>query len=365
MKKTISYIEVQQPIGTFYLSALPAMDLLSIVDVDQRSSVNQDGVQRERSKSRVAEIGRYCSDPDAVFPTPIVVSVNEENFGGIILNEKDHTISYQENVKIGSVLDGQHRLWGIAESEYKDKFILPVVFMFGLNKEEEAYIFATINSNQTKVSVSLIYDLFENSKYHSPQKTAHYIARVMNSQHDSPFYGRLKMLGKKEEGQEQATLSQGTFAKAILSLISRNPKDDMIKVKRGETLEPDSSRPLRDYYITEKDGVIAKILYNCFNALRIVFPDEWERPNENILWKTTGFLGIMKAMPQMCEKGRSLNALDEKFFVSCFEALKAKLETNHLTLTSDSFPGGSAQVQARFAEVLISSLDDVSNLHIS
>ena len=359
MKKTISYIEVHQPIGTFYLCALPAMDLLSIVDVDQRSSVNHDGVQRERSKSRVAEIGRYCSDPDAVFPTPIVVSVNEDNSKLINIDEKNHTISYETNIKLGSVLDGQHRLWGIAESEYKDKFILPVVFMFGLNKEEEAYIFATINSNQTKVSVSLIYDLFENSKYHSPQKTAHYIARVMNSDKDSPFYGRLKMLGKKEDGQENATLSQGTFAKAILSLISRNPKDDMINVKRGETLERDSSRPLRDYYIAEKDAVIAKILYNCFNALRMVFPEEWERPQDNVLWKTTGFLGIIRAFPNMYELGLRRKTLDEKFFLICFEAFQRKLKEKNIALNSNDFPGGSEQNQARLAKVLTESLNDI------
>lgn len=355
--KTLNYIEVQQPIGTFYLCAIQAMDLLSIVDVNQRTADNDLGIQRERSKSRIIEIGKYCSDPDAVFPTPIVVSI--QNQEDVVLNTENHTISYEENKIIGNVLDGQHRLWGIEKSEYRDKFVLPVVFMFGLTVEEEAYIFATINSNQTKVSVSLIYDLFENSEYHSPQKTAHYIARVMNSQEDSPFYGRLKMLGKKEEGQVNATLSQGTFATAVLSLISKKPKEDMIKVKRNELLDRDSSLPFRDYYIDEKDTVIAKIMYNCFSALKTVFPDEWNQPNENILWKTTGFLGIMKAMPQLCEKGRNFKTLDENFFTLCFEALKTKLEANHLTLKSDSFPGGSAQVQAKFAEILISSLDDV------
>ena len=136
----------------------------------------------------------------------------------------------------------------------------------------------------------------------------------------------------------------------------------MIKVKRNEPLDRDTSLPFRDYYIEEKDTVIAKILYNCFTALKNTFPEEWNHPNENILWKTTGFLGIMKAMPQLCEKGRRMKALDEKFFALCFEALKVKLEANHITLRSDSFPGGSAQVQARFAEVLISSLDAICDI---
>lgn len=353
----ISYIEVQQPIGTFYLSAIPAKDLLAIVKVDERTTLNDDGVQREQSKERITKIGQYCSDPDAVFPTPIVVSVRDSK--EVVVDEVKHTISYPDNKIIGSVLDGQHRLWGIEKSQYRDNFILPVVFMFDLTKEEEAYIFATINSNQTKVSMSLIYDLYENSSHHSPGKTAHYIARTLNSQKESPFFNRLKMLGKKEEGQEKATISQGTFAKAVVTLISKRPDEDTIRVKRGDPLIPDTSLPFRDYYIKGNDTVIAKILFNCFNALKSVFPAEWENPNDNVLWKTTGFLGIIKAMPQMYEMGRMYRTLEERFFIKCFEAFKDKLKEKGKTFSSEHFPGGGDQIQAKFADLLIESLNDV------
>ena len=355
--KTVSYIEVQQPIGTFYLCAIPAKELLAIVKVDERTTLDDDGVQREQSKERITKIGQYCSDPDAVFPTPIVVSVRESN--EVIVNESEHTISYPEDKIIGSVLDGQHRLWGIEQSVYRDKFILPVVFMFDLTKEEEAYIFATINSNQRKVNMSLIFDLYENSRHHSPGKTAHYIARTLNSQKESPFFNRLKMLGKKEEGQEKATISQGTFAKAIVTLISKRPDEDTIRVKRGEPLIPDSSLPFRDFYIQEKDTVIAKILFNCFNALKYVFPEEWENPDDYVLWKTTGFLGIIKAMPQMYDLGKINRTLEEKFFIKCFEAFKDKLKEKGKTLNSKHFPGGGDQVQAMFADLLVESLNNV------
>lgn len=69
--------------------------------------------------------------------------------------------------------------------------------MIDLTEEEKAYIFSTINSNQTKVDKSLIYDLFDLSKTRSPFKTAHYIARNMNTETNSPFKNKLKMLGKK------------------------------------------------------------------------------------------------------------------------------------------------------------------------
>ena len=87
--------------------------------------------------------------------------------------------------------------------------------MFDLTEEEKAYVFSIINSKQTKVSSSLIYDLFSLSQHRSPTKTAHEIARALNRNTESPFYKRLKMLGKKIEGEDKATLSQGTFVKYL------------------------------------------------------------------------------------------------------------------------------------------------------
>ena len=43
---TINYIEVQQPIGTFYLCCIPASTLINIVRVDARSQ-DADGIQRD------------------------------------------------------------------------------------------------------------------------------------------------------------------------------------------------------------------------------------------------------------------------------------------------------------------------------
>lgn len=59
------------------------------------------------------------------------------------------------------------------------------------------------------------------------------------------------MLGKKEPDQKFATLSQGTFAKSILPLISKNPEEDARKLKRNITLTEDSRCVLRGYFIQE------------------------------------------------------------------------------------------------------------------
>ena len=74
MKLEIPYIEVEQPIGTFYLSAINAKTLVDIVEIRRRNSDNifelslferytntqEQGVQRAQSKERVNKIKDYC-----------------------------------------------------------------------------------------------------------------------------------------------------------------------------------------------------------------------------------------------------------------------------------------------------------------
>ena len=349
-----SYIEIQQPIGSFYYCAIPASFLLKVVRTSPRSK-NNDGVQRDLQQDRIKKISKYCSDPDAVFPTPIVISIDED--AKIKLDEEKHSvIFYNDDMIVGDVIDGQHRLWGIEGSKYADKFILPVALMFGLTLEEKAYIFSTINSNQVKVHPSLIYELFDVSNKRSPQKTVHEIARVMNNSDVSPFYNRLKMLGRKTDNQTKATLSQGTFAKSIMPLISRDPDEDARMIKRMETINDDIRCPFRNYFINNKDDVIIKILLNCFNALKKVFPLEWEDPSNNILWKTTGFGAVIYALPSIIKKGTRDKVLTQVFFEMCFISFRKSLDDLGILLNSKDFPGGGVQNQKKLAKILIESV---------
>ena len=228
--------------------------------------------------------------------------------------------------------------------------------MFDLTLEEKAYIFSTINSNQKKVDPSLIYDLFAVAKTRSPQKTVHELARVMNNTVTSPFYNRLKMLGKKTSTQEMATLSQGTFAKSILQLITRDPEEDARLIKREMALNEDVRCPFRDYFIDDRDDVIAKILINCFTALKNVFRNEWDYPHKNILWKTTGFRAVIYALPSIIRKGHREKVLTQQFFEVCFMAFKRKLNEMNKSLTSEDYPSGGEQNQKKLAGLIVEAV---------
>jgi DGQHR domain-containing protein len=272
----------------------------------------------------------------------------------IIIHTESKTIQIPENLKFGEVIDGQHRLEGLKISQCE--MSLPVVLMFGLTREEQAYVFTTINSTQTKVNKSLIYDLYGLSESRSPYRTCHEVARALNKMPNSPFYNRLKMLGKKMPDQDKATLSQGTFVKALVNLISRDPEKDARFIKNNQNLERYENLPLRVFFINNQDAVILKVVYNCFSALKTVFPDLWESPENNILWKTTGYCGIMGAMPLMIEVGVKKKTLELKYFEGIFAEFKKYIDSKGIKLTSEFFPGGGGQNQKKIASYIKESM---------
>lgn len=348
----INYLKVEQPIGTFYITSIKADTLSKIARVERRNK-NPEGVQRELSRKRVTEISKYCGDPDATFPTPIIIAVDEDSN----IEVHDNYLIIDENESLGEVIDGQHRLEGIKLSNHISKFELPVVLMFNLYPEEKAYVFSIINSKQTRVNMSLIYDLFALSKNRSPYRTCHELARAFNKNESSPYYNRLKMLGKKAEGQELASLSQGTFIKYTLDLITKNPDEDLRTVKNGKKLEGDKRCVLRNYFIDDDDHVILKILLNLFSGVKDAFPEEWSNPNEFIISKSIGFGAIIKAFSNIYAKGINQNKLTREFFKDIFLNFKTHINNQDIRLTSEFF-GSNEQAKNKLYKLIIESLNE-------
>jgi DGQHR domain-containing protein len=353
--KEINYIKVEQPIGTFYITSMKASTLAKIATVERRNE-DPNAVQREQSDKRIKEIAKYCGDSDATFPTPIIIAVNED--ANVELT--DTTIRFDGNEIIGDVIDGQHRLEGIKASNYIAKFELPVVLMFNLYPEEKAYVFSIINSKQTRVNMSLIYDLFALSSTRSPYRTCHETARALNKEKESPFYNRLKMLGKKVEGQELASLSQGTFIKYMLELISRKPDDDTRRLKKGEELEQDSKPVLRDYFIKDQDSVLYKIMLNLYSGVKDAFPTEWDNPNEFIISKSIGFGAVIKAFPEIYREGVKKQTLTREYFKDTFLTFREYLTEQDITLTSEHF-GSNEQARTKLSNLIKESINPAAN----
>lgn len=368
-------ILVSQPIGEFYLTSLAASTLLRRVRINPRreSSPENENVQRALSGRRVSEIALYARDPDATFPTPIIISVPSTQ-----TKITDSEIEFlppqgQDSgtvFPIGEVLDGQHRIKGLqrAEEEGTDlsRFELPVVVMLDLGAAEKAYVFSIINSKQTPVSKSLIYDLFGLSQTRSPYLTAHEIARAMNLDKDGPFYRGLKMLGKKELPTEM--LTQGSFVKYLLMLISKKPDRDLIAIKNKEEVPADDSLPFNAFWRNDRDALILKALTNYFSAVKQVFPEQWDpaayEPKKDaqgeklpapILRRTVGYEGLMRALMEIWPEIRHKEDLSLEKFLEQVQPFKDRSQGTELTT---KVFGSSSRDAGRLAKLFLTGAQE-------
>jgi DGQHR domain-containing protein len=345
----IPIIEVTQPIGTFYLASMKASFIIDKLIVNRRGveEDSESGIQRRLSDKRVHDIAFYTKDPDATFPTAIILNIDKKKCNAKI---NGNYLSFDENKFSAEIIDGQHRIFGLKKSEVIDLFELPLVLLFDLTEEEKAYIFSTINGNQQKVDKSLVYDLFSLAITRSPFKTAHEVARAMNSSQASVLCNRLKMLGRMITGEE--TLSQGAFVNYLVPLISKDPQKDLVDEKRGVRLANDDTLPFRYYYINKKDEYILKVMINYFGAFAKVFKNEWNNSKYYILSRSTGFGGLMLALRSVAARGLFEKRLSYSYFEEIALKLKDHLKKENIELSTKEFPS-NIQQQRRLEKLII------------
>lgn len=339
---------ISQPIGEFYVIVMEPRQLTSIAVADVRDLRDREldeylGIQRHLDKKRVAEIKEYVKGIDATFPTSILLAIDADNAEWDDGTRKLTIFSNEDGdfSEIAKILDGQHRVAGL-EGYNGPTFQLCVCVFISADIADQASIFSTVNLAQTKVSKSLVYDLYDYQKARSPQKTAHNIAIAMDRKEGSPYEGKIKRLGfATKPGQ---LLTQATVVEELMRLITRNPTQDRQDLKKGKRLplvaaDELSKTPFRKMFVTGKDADIAQNMLNFFRAVEATWPAAWEGTKGVILPKTNGFKSLMWALGQWYAK----NTLDgtEVFDKNRYASFLKKVDLKDSDFTTDLFKPGS------------------------
>jgi DGQHR domain-containing protein len=256
--------------------------------------------------------------------------------------------------KIARVIDGQHRIAGLAAFK-GESFDLSVTIFIEADISDQAQIFATVNLEQTKVNKSLVYDLFELAHSRSPQKTCHNIAVALDRDLKSPFYRRIRRLGMATEGRYFEPITQATFVEMLVAYISADPKADRDAILRGRNLSRLNADelvkfPFRNLFLDQKDIEIGTIVTNFFGAVRHKWPEAWDfKGRGGILDRTNGFRALMRFLryAYLFVSAPGEVPSSDKFFQSCFQ----QIEAVDADFTLDNFPPGSAG-EARLLRVL-------------
>ena len=82
---------------------------------------------------------------------------------------------------VARIINGQHRIAGLKSLRSRGFYVNVTRYIVDMDISDQANVFSTINLAQTKVSRSLVYDLYAYAKARSPQKTCHDISRLIES----------------------------------------------------------------------------------------------------------------------------------------------------------------------------------------
>jgi DGQHR domain-containing protein len=357
-------IKCTQPLGTFYIGVMGHSDLVKIsyADIRRLEAGNEmrdveiySGIQRELSPNRAKEIGKYVNMVDATFPTAVILHINQEN---AFYDENTSTIRVPFRDNVAKVLDGQHRIAGLEYFTKDDNaFQINVTIFIEMELEDQAIVFATINKTQTKVNKSLVADLFAFAEKRSPQKTAHNIVRALNEKDGSPFYEKIKILGTAND-KEKETITQATFSESLMRYLSKDIMTDRDVFKRGKTPEKFQgndllARPLRNLFIEEKEILIARIIWNYFEAVKLKWPIAWQIvAPEMILNKSTGFLALMKFFRDAYV---SFNKIGEEVTLNEFGVVFDQVDLKDVDFNRTNYLPGTAGQAKLYSELLAKS----------
>lgn len=377
-------IEVTQRIGTFYIASISAIQLVQLAYADVRRIEERDvekylGIQRPLDSKRVKQIKKYLTSPDAAFPTGIVLSVDQkctefDKSGNLILkpfvNEFDDDSEIPLN-KIAKILDGQHRIAAFVDetgnfdellwNDLGGDFQFNVNIFVGIDIDEQANIFATVNLAQTKVNRSLVYDLEGLSQTRSPFRTCHQIAVALDTADSkSPLFERIKRLGVKTKGRESSEpLTQAVFVEALVKLISPDPFGDRILYLKGKEPKLATNNellkyPFRNLFINKKDTEIALILFNYFSAVSKVWSSAWANKDleGNILPRSNAFKALMRFLKKAYLEIVGIDKIGQIPSINQFMEVFSTIQATDEDFTSGNFKPGSGGESA-FYKLLI------------
>lgn len=211
---------------TYYMFSLEPELLLKMGFVLHRTRANEAEMptyQRLLVPSRLKGINKFI-DEGGFFPNSVILNFSESarkiEFHGQkrtgVSRSRSGTLKIPNAYAIAYIIDGQHRIYGYANSDFKKSNTIPVVSFVGLDPSEQLEMFMDINENQKAVSptlrITLEEDLYWNSaRLDSRMKALRSsVIRQLGGDPTGPLFGKIAL------GEDRAQLNAKPFADSLL-----------------------------------------------------------------------------------------------------------------------------------------------------
>lgn len=280
---------------TYYSFSIEPEKLLKVGYVLHRNKANVNMMptyQRIIKRSRLKSVHEFIDNKKGYFPNSIIISIDSDKdlaFDRANTQVKSSIsdigiLHLPKKYRSAYIIDGQHRLYGYANSEYKSKNSIPVVAFIDLAREEQVKLFMQINENQKAVSknlrTTLNADLLWTSKNYIEQQKAlrSRISIVLGESRNSSLFDKISI------GEDRRTITQEAFDKSLnqssfLGKVSKNKIESLGTFYNGD--------------LDESFERLATFLRLSFNYIKECIPEIWNEL-DNILLINKGIYAFIK-----------------------------------------------------------------------
>jgi DNA sulfur modification protein DndB len=285
LEPTVPAIRSSMGGHVYYSFAIEPARLLKMSYVLHRNQANSAMMptyQRLIKKSRLKRVAEFVED-GGFFPNSIILNVEtkrqkgELNFDPAPKSSGDAKIGLLHLPQIyraAYVIDGQHRLYGYANSDRAESDLIPVVAFVDLPRDEQVKLFMQINENQQAVPKNLRNTLnsdllWASDNYIQRAKALRLrIAQHLGEQKSSPLYDRI-IIGENAKSHTKCiTIDAIDNGLARGSFIGKFKKSGAEKVG---TFYAGDNQPTADALIP--------FLEDAFLLLREGLPTQWQLGN--------------------------------------------------------------------------------------
>ncbi|WP_397362571.1 DGQHR domain-containing protein [Olleya sp. R77988] len=291
--------------------------------------------QRLLVPSRLKGITKYIDD-GGYFPNSIIINFNNKKNK---IKFEPHSKSGSSNSRTGMlkipnaygiayIIDGQHRVYGYANSEYVESNTIPVVAFNGLDSIEQLEIFMDINQNQKAVSPSLRLDLEEDLYWDSDRADSRLkalrssIIKKLGNSESSPLFNKISV------GEDKAILTFKPFTTALAN-------SGLLPSAKGNKYNEDSligslyntNNQNHNQEMNRSKKKIVDFIIHCYDYVEQTYPEIYNRDKYFIVSNrgTFAFISLIGDLNKF-ETGKN-NLSKETKSLDRFEKIKPYLKS--------------------------------------
>lgn len=294
----------------YYSFAIEPSRLLKIGYVLHRNDANTDQMptyQRVIKKARLRQIRQFI-EKGGYFPNSIIISLETKRNRKLVFDRESNCQNETDSkTQIGVlhlppyyrsayIIDGQHRLYGYADTKYENSATVPVVAFENLDKSEQVNLFMEINEHQKSVPKQLRNTLnadllWDSSDLNERRKAIGLtIAKKLSEDSSSPLFGRV-ITGENEQSDTRC-ISMEIISKALML------GDYFTSFKDGKPIHGhvglfDEGPEIKSEAIDQK---LYPYILRVLSYFKSELPSEWSKgkASEGILSMNTGIYAIVR-----------------------------------------------------------------------